>query len=212
MLSRPILEVGVHRGDPGDLHEQFSALIDAQHPGCAFRSAAWLSPWWKFHSTSRRAHVLSVKRGTHPVALLPLYEEEGRLKLMGDGVVGSDHLGVISRRESADEASRILAFQLAAHNADELELDGLDEDDPLVRAIDAAFGPRATIEPRYRCPYLKIEGSFSQYLESRPDGIASKWRRRKNWLEKRPGYRLDILRSPAEVSAGLDSLFDLHEK
>jgi CelD/BcsL family acetyltransferase involved in cellulose biosynthesis len=71
---------------------------------------------------------------------------------------------------------------------------------------------RAAIEPRYRCPYLKIEGSFSHYLESRPDGLASQWRRRKQWLEKRPGYRLDVLRSPAEVSAGIDVLFDLHRQ
>src|SRR5207253_64572 len=96
-----------------------------QHPGAAFRSAAWLAPWWKTHSQSRRAHILIAKRGGRPTALLPLYREGRRFKLMGEGVVGSDYLGVIARQEDLDEAGRLLAFHLAALDADEVELDGL---------------------------------------------------------------------------------------
>jgi len=84
MRSLPNLEVAVHNGDPGDLHDLFSALIDPQHPAAPFRSAPGCPPGEsQFHA--RRPHVLVVKRGTHPIALLPLYEDNHRLKLMGDG-------------------------------------------------------------------------------------------------------------------------------
>jgi CelD/BcsL family acetyltransferase involved in cellulose biosynthesis len=212
MLSRPPLEVAVHSGDLADLNSVWIHLGDPQHPGAAFRSGAWLVPWWKNNSIGRRPHVLVVRRGTRPIALLPLYEEGRRLKLMGDGIVGSDYLGVVAQKEHQDEAARLLAFHLASHNADEVELDGLHDSDPLLPALDAAFGGRASIEPRYRCPFVKLDGNFNAYINALPDGIASQWQRRRKWIEKRPGYRLDILRSPAEVSAGMDALFDLHRQ
>src|SRR5207253_5191568 len=142
-----------------------------QHPGAAFRSAAWLAPWWKTHSQSRRAHILIAKRGGRPTALLPLYREGRRFKLMGEGVVGSDYLGVIARQEDLDEAGRLLAFHLAALDADEVELDGLDAADPFIDALAAAFGPRATVEPRYLCPLIELRDGFSTYLNALPDGL-----------------------------------------
>jgi len=132
--------------------------------------------------------------------------------LMGGGVVGSDYLGVIAHREDAGEAGRILAHQLAKLDADEVELDGLDAEDPFLRSLSDVFGPRATVEPRYLCPLIRIDGSFSRYLDALPDGIGAQWHRRKKWLEKRPGYRLDILRSPAEVACGMEALFTLHRR
>ena len=131
---------------------------------------------------------------------------------MGDGVVGSDYLGVIGRREDLVEAGRLLAFHLASLEADEVELDGLDADDPFIEAAAAAFGTRAFVEPRYLCPLIRLGGGFSAYLRTLPDGVASQWQRRRRWLEKRPGYRLDVLRSPAEVAAGMEALIALHRR
>jgi CelD/BcsL family acetyltransferase involved in cellulose biosynthesis len=212
MHSRLPLEVTVHRGDPADLNDVWMTLADPLHPGAAFRSAAWLAPWWKSHSHGHAAHILIARRGTRPVALLPLYREGRRYRLMGDGVVGSDYLGVIAHRENLDEASRILAFHLATLDADEVELDGLDADDPFINALGAAFGPRVAVEPRYLCPRIELRQSFSSYLHALPDGIGEQWHRRKKWLEKRAGYRLDVLRSPAEVAAGMESLLALHRR
>src|SRR5215470_3452946 len=127
MLSRAPLEVHVHRGDPADLVDEWTALSNPFHPGAAFRSAAWLAPWWKKNSTEREPYLLMARRGSRAIALLPLYAERGgrRLRLMGDGVVGSDYLGLIARSEDQDAAARLMAFHLASLNADEVELDGL---------------------------------------------------------------------------------------
>jgi CelD/BcsL family acetyltransferase involved in cellulose biosynthesis len=211
MLSHS-LEVTVHRGDPADLGDLWMSLSDPQHPGAAFRSSAWLAPWWKSHSQKRRPCILVARRAGQPMALLPLYQEERSLRLMGDGIVGSDYLGVIARREDCDQATRLFAFHLGSMAADEVELDGLDACDPLLESLAAAFGPRLTVEPRYRCPLIRFDGSFSSYLNALPGGIATQWHRRRKWLEKRPGYRLDILRSPAEVTAGMEALFSLHRQ
>ena len=59
MLTAPALEVAVHRGDPAELADLWRSVSDAEHPGAAFRSAAWLAPWWKTHSPGRTPHILS---------------------------------------------------------------------------------------------------------------------------------------------------------
>jgi CelD/BcsL family acetyltransferase involved in cellulose biosynthesis len=212
MHSRLPLEVALHPGDPAELSDLWMALADPQHPGAAFRSAAWLAPWWKSHSQGRSAHVLIARRGGRPMALLPLYRSGRLFRLMGDGIVGSDYLGVIARREDAAEAGRLFAFHLASLDADEVALDGLDESDPFIADLAAAFGPRVRVESRYLCPFVRLDSSFSGYLGALPDGIGDQWQRRRKWLEKRPGYRLDVLRSPAEVAAGIEALLSLHRQ
>src|SRR3954470_18609633 len=101
----PTLDVAPWRGDFDALAAHFAALEEPGRPGAAFRSWAWLSAWWKSFSSGREAHVLIASvAGDHGdiVGLLPLYAERSplggrRLALMGDGVVGSDYLGIIGR-------------------------------------------------------------------------------------------------------------------
>src|SRR5689334_5384055 len=95
------LSVAVHHGPLKALEPSFAALGDPAHPGAAFRSFAWLSTWWKYFSDGRAPHVLLARapgaRGEpgRIVAILPMYSERrrgplGNLRLMGDGIVGSD--------------------------------------------------------------------------------------------------------------------------
>jgi CelD/BcsL family acetyltransferase involved in cellulose biosynthesis len=191
---------------------EWAALHDPAHPGAAFRSAAWLTSWWKTTSPKGEPVVLAARDQGRVVGLLPLYAESTglggrRLRLMGDGIVGSDYLGAAARPEDQARVCRAFAGWLADAPVDELELDGLGADDPLVGALGGA-----RVEPRYLCPHVRFASSFDAYLDGLPDGIAEQWRRRRRWLEKRPGYRLDVLRAPAEVAAGIETLLSLHRR
>jgi CelD/BcsL family acetyltransferase involved in cellulose biosynthesis len=211
------VEVARHHGDLESLHGAWATLVDAGHPGAPFRSAAWLTSWWNRCSPSGEPYLLVARRGSEIIGILPLYAQPSmlggrRLRFLGDGVVGSDYLGVVARSGDAQGLAYAFAEWLAARNEDELELDGLDAEDFLLDALRVAHGPRLVVEPRFRCPLVRFDGSWSVYLESLPDGLGQQWRRRKKWLEKRPGYRVDVLRSPAEIAVGVDVLFDLHEQ
>src|SRR5688572_432174 len=188
MHSPANIEVERHDGDLASLEGVWTALTDAMHPGAPFRSAAWLTPWWKHLSPDGEPYVLVARRGGEIVGILPLYSQPGvlggrRLKFLADGVVGSDYLGVVARPYEAHAVAWACVEYLSERNEDELELDGLVPDDPLTEALHCVHGPRAVFEPRYRCPHVLVSGSFADYLEARPDGLGAQWRRRKRWLE-----------------------------
>src|SRR5262249_5118790 len=126
-------------------------------------------------------------------------------RLMGDGIVGSDFLGAIAQSDELGAVSRAFAAHLRTLGADELQLDDLTGEDPLLEALG-----EVELEPRYRCPFVRPTSSFADYLAALPDGAGQQFRRRRRWLAKFGDYRIEILRSPEEIERGLDTLFRLH--
>lgn len=222
--SRPAapLEVTRHAGDLDALAPAWTELCDPGHPGAAFRSWAWSSAWWKTFSTGREPFVLLAREAGRIVGILPLYAAPTplggrRLGFIGEGIVGSDYLGAICRAPDEARVCRALAAALGQLAFDELCLDGLDADDPLLAALTTGAAPplspgRVAVEPRYRCPHIRLHGDFDRYLDQLPDGTGAQWRRRLRWLERQPGFALEVRHEPDAVVAALDTLFALHHE
>ncbi len=214
----PPVEISVHRGDLTALAPTWEALVDLAHPGAAFRSWAWISAWWKSFSTGREPFVLVAQENGIPIGLLPLCAERSplggrRLVFCGEGIVGSDYLGVVCRAADEPRLARAFADALARESFDELSLDGIVSGDPLLPALEGVLpASRAEVTPRYRCPHITLAGNFEDYLKSLPDGTGAQWKRRLRWLEKRPGYDIERLDDPDAIVVGLDALFELHHK
>jgi CelD/BcsL family acetyltransferase involved in cellulose biosynthesis len=203
-----MLDVSLHRGPLDALAGDWAPLVDERHPGAPFRTFAWVSSWWNAFSTGKEPAILVARDTGRLAGVLPLYAERTtlggrRLRFLGDGIVGSDYLGAIAPFERLSEVSCAFAAHLA-DGADELQLDDLSCDDPLLAALGAEQ------EPRYRCPFVRPASSFADYLGELPDGAGQQFRRRKKWLAKFADYRVEELRTPAEVERGLDTLFHLH--
>jgi CelD/BcsL family acetyltransferase involved in cellulose biosynthesis len=212
------LEIAVHRGDLDALAPFWDALLDERHPGAAFRSWAWISAWWKSFSAGREPFVLVARQGAATVGILPLCAERSplggrRLLFMGEGIVGSDYLGIVCRAEDEERLARVFAAHLARESYDELELDGIMRGDPLLPALEGVMpASRADVELRYRCPHITLGDDFDAYLATLPDGTGQQWKRRLRWLEKRPGFEIERITDPAQLVPGLDALFELHHK
>jgi CelD/BcsL family acetyltransferase involved in cellulose biosynthesis len=152
------------------------------------------------------------------VGLLPLCAERSplggrRLVFMGEGIVGSDYLGIVARAADEPRLARAFAEYLGAEAYDELSLDGILRGDPLLPALEGVLpATRAEVETRYPCPHITLDGDFDSYLADLPDGTGPQWRRRLRWLEKRPGFEIERLTDPAALVVGLDALFELHHK
>lgn len=220
-LASPV-EVAVHRGDLDALAPAWAELCDPNHPGAAFRSPAWISAWWKTFSAGREPFVLVACEAGVLVGVLPLYEEPSplggrRVAFMGEGIVGSDYLGIACRAADHERLARAFAAFLGDAAFDELCLDGPAADDPLLAALTAgADAPlpasRATVEPRYRCPHIRVGDDFEDYLAELPAGTGPQWRRRLRWLEKQRAFSIDLFTEPDAVVAGLEHLFELHHQ
>ncbi|MDB4970135.1 MAG: cellulose biosynthesis protein CelD [Myxococcales bacterium] len=216
-LANP-LEIAVHRGDLDALGPVWMDLVDPSHPGAAFRSWAWVSAWWKTFSHGREPFVLVAREGSIPVAILPLFSEPSalggrRLAFMGEGIVGSDYLGIACRGQDEQRLARPFAEFLASQPFDELCLDGFMRGDPLLTALEGTISAaRAEVDPRHRCPHITLAGDFATYLGELPDGTGQQFKRRLRWLEKQPNFSIDCLTDPDAIVRGLDALFELHHK
>ena len=212
------LEIAVHRGDLDVLAATWESLVDPNHPGAAFRSWAWTSAWWKSFSAGREPFVLLAREAGETVGLLPLCAERSplggrRLIFMGEGIVGSDYLGIVCRMADEERLARAFADHLAHESYDELSLDGILRGDPLLPALEGVLpASRADVELRYRCPHITLKDDFDSYIAELPDGTGPQWKRRLRWLEKRPGFEIETLTDPNAIVVGLDALFELHHK
>jgi CelD/BcsL family acetyltransferase involved in cellulose biosynthesis len=212
------LEIAVHRGDLDALAVTWESLVDPSHPGAAFRSWAWTSAWWKSFSVGKEPFVLVAREAGETVGLLPLCAERSplggrRLIFMGEGIVGSDYLGVVCRAGDEERLASAFAEHLAHESYDELSLDGIRRGDPLLPALEGVLpASRADVELRYKCPHITLVDDFESYIAKLPDGTGPQWKRRLRWLEKRPGFEIETLTDPNAIVVGLDALFELHHK
>jgi CelD/BcsL family acetyltransferase involved in cellulose biosynthesis len=200
----------------------------AGRAGATFRSHEWLLTWWRHFggaASGRSPFVIAARGGSgRLVGLLPLYLERAparalvRARLMGDGPVGSDYLGVICDTDHDEPVARtVWAFlrgQLARAAIDLVELDAVDPDGALAREI-AAAPPAHLFVRTHRgrpCPLVRVPGDFATYLAARPAGVGAQLKRRRRWLAAQPGFALECLTRATEVRAAFPEFLALHRE
>jgi CelD/BcsL family acetyltransferase involved in cellulose biosynthesis len=220
------LEVGTVRelSRLAGMRLEWGALLEASEAG-PFNAWEWLYPWCRRIAPERRPCVLEAReRDGALVGLLPLGFQElrvagcrvRRLAFLGETHVGSDYLDVIARRGLEEEVAR--AFVAALWEArewwDVLELTDLREDSPTLRVLRESFselGAEVEVTARHVCPYepLPPEESFDAFLRrtSRRDNYL----RRRRWLERQDGFRIEKTEAPGALAGPLTDFFRLHE-
>ncbi|MFE8597872.1 GNAT family N-acetyltransferase [Archangium violaceum] len=219
------LEVGTVRelSQLAGLRNEWSELLDASNAG-PFNAWEWLYPWCRRIGAERKPFVLQAKDRTGAlVGLMPLGFEfhwvlgrpVRRLAFLGETHVGSDYLDVVARRGREEEVARVFAEALweLRDQWDVLDLTDLREDSVTVRVLRETFEKyRADLRmsTRYVCPYepLPKGESFDGFLKrtSRRDNYL----RRKKWLEKQEGYRIEKTEAPGALAGPLTDFFRLH--
>jgi CelD/BcsL family acetyltransferase involved in cellulose biosynthesis len=209
---------------------EWDLLLDDADGDGIFRSPGWLLPWAATLAPSVRPRVLAVRAAGHGElwGLLPLCEEvNGRprhWRLMGSTVVGSDHLGLVARRGGEVACARAVAAALeqaaASGRLDVLELEDLDPEaaanvallDELARGP-AGQAPRRLISHRAsECPFVpgsELRPFPGLHVERSDPSMAAQLRRKRAWLERRPGYQVRRCEG-AETAAALEEWLRLH--
>ncbi|MDQ1561561.1 MAG: hypothetical protein QOE85_902, partial [Actinomycetota bacterium] len=196
------------------LAEAWDELIDERSLGAVFRSSAWLLPWWHRFSDGKQLSVYAATDGTGLMGVLPAYRVRSplggqRLRLIGDGTVTSDYLGVIARPNELEAAAEAIALAVVAEERDML-LEGVIATDSFIAALrrrGTSFSARTDA-----CPYVPINAlpDFDAWIRDRPNGLREQLRRRRRWLAKRPGFSIEVLTGETEIAAALPTLWHLH--
>lgn len=220
------LETDVVRDEAGfvALRGAWDTLLEDSRAS-VFSSWQWLHPWMRLPGERWPFLLCARERTRGLVGLLPLCLQTRRayglryrrLGLMGDERVGSDHLGALLRRDLEREALTSLAEGLLLHQEewDVLELLDVDADTPGLHALLEHLrraGLGVSVEERCECPFEPFEPglTFERFLARTQR--AENYLRRRRWLERQPGYRLERTESGEEVQRALSTFFRLHAR
>jgi CelD/BcsL family acetyltransferase involved in cellulose biosynthesis len=202
----------------------YQAAWDRLADGCVFRSSTWLGTWWRHYGAERRLHVmvaLADGADTEPVAILPAYVERsivrGRvLRLLGDGEVCSDHVGVLKAEGHGVEAARAIASHLAERDDwDLLDFDAIDADDVATMELHMALvdaGCRATVKNGDRCWSIDLPGEWEEFLALQSKSHRKQLRQLERRVLDAGLAQWQLVKSADEFDAVWGVFEDLHQR
>jgi CelD/BcsL family acetyltransferase involved in cellulose biosynthesis len=200
------------------LRDEWSALFDASASN-PFQSWEWLHTWWRVFGQRRPPWILEARdRGNRLVGLLLLAPRPAiagirRWALLGNGVTGADGLDALVHPAFAQPVREAFAQAIAESTSrwDALDLEDLPCGSPTVQAVRAALldrGGRADVEFRFTCPAFALRGAFADHLARMRR--RETYGRRVRWLERQPGYALEVATEPAAMPEAIDDFLRLH--
>ncbi|MCE9673722.1 GNAT family N-acetyltransferase [Myxococcus stipitatus] len=203
------------------MRAEWNALLDASDAG-PFNAWEWLYPWCRRIEPGRRPFVLTARDAAGTLmGLWPLGLETRRvagipvrrLGFLGETHVGSDYLDVVARRGMEREVGQVFARMLEAlrEDWDVLDLTDLRSDSVTVEVLREVFsGDDVRLSERYICPYETFAPgeSFDAFLKR--TGRRDNYLRRRKWLEKQEGYRIERTEAPGALAGPMTDFFRLH--
>jgi CelD/BcsL family acetyltransferase involved in cellulose biosynthesis len=195
-------------------------VMDSSAPS-VFLTRDWITAWWEAFEAGREPYLLRVGAPHgRTVGLAPLYSERlripaTRLGLLGDRVVGSEYLGLVSQRgiesDVADAVARWLRDEGPRWHL--AELSGLRDEDAGGSALETALGAGAARrdEEQHECSAITLPDDFEEYLAGLGSKFRRSYRQRTNKLLRSCEVRFFRTESESEIPAHLDVLFRLHQ-
>jgi CelD/BcsL family acetyltransferase involved in cellulose biosynthesis len=202
---------------------EWAELLDDSEAG-PFNSWEWLYPWYRRIGSDRALRILVAREEAgRLLGVMPLCVDERRVggrtvrrvAFLGETYVGSEYLDIIMRRGCEGTISQVLIAALRDSRAewDVLDLVDIDSQSRSIQLLRDAFPTdeyEMQVTPRSSQPYETFEPgeTFDGFL--RKTSRRENYLRRRKWLEKQPGYRIERVRDPALLAAPLTDLICLH--
>ncbi len=230
-MSRIIVEIIIEPDAFAALRGDWKRLFVVSE--CApFLSWEWQTAWFKNFGADRSPFILTVKRETELIGILPLCLQEKkvlgmnlkRLAFIGEANGGADYLDLIAKREDkAEILAAIFEFLKAENSFDVIDLENLASDSETVwfcqnslreRAVDSIANQK---QPVYTgcsdisvCPQIDLSNGWETVLKQ--SKRADNFKRRLKKLEKTEGFEFRSITSPAEIPEAFERFYYLHEK
>jgi CelD/BcsL family acetyltransferase involved in cellulose biosynthesis len=208
-------------GGIDDLEQGWNELAG----GVPFRRREWLETWWRhYQRPGMELFIVALRDAAGElVGLAPWHLRRSPLSgrvlcFLGSGEVCSDYLTVLAAPDYEELVARRLADWLA-HEARELwdliELDGIEQDDPVVHALSGELAAQGCIihqRERIGAWRLELSADWKSYMarlsKSRRGGVRT--------LEKRHFETgravMRSAESETDVARGLAILHELHQR
>ena len=215
--------------------EEFSAmqdgwneLLERSATNEVFLSWEWMFSWWSaFKDDGKKLFILAGKdsRG-NLVGIAPFYiERRAYFGVKNQNIVGfcssfdtaPDHLDILCDKEFSHHFPSMVFTYLQKHNAewDEIRFEGIKDNSViknyLMQNRERLHHLIIECDPQSGCPYLSINQSFEEYLNSFSRKTRNTLSRKKRLLLEKEQYEYRIVSSNAlDLEKNMRELFSLH--
>ena len=204
-----------------DSREEWNNLLSKSSADNVFLTWEWLYCWWHEFGQNKELCLVAVRKNNRLIGIGPFYLERPIpflkwrvLKICGSDDLGPDYLDIIAPKEE-EKAVYDAIFDYLFRKKKQLVLASLNhvlEQSSLSSHIQRQHkNMLVNIRAASVCPYLKITGSFDEYLNSQFNG-KKRWflRRKIKRAIKEKQLSFFNVSSNKDVSKRLDELFELH--
>lgn len=205
------------------MRKEWGELLEASEAG-VFNHWEWVYPWFRRIGPDRELRILTARdRAGVLLGLMPLCVEQrrvaGRLvrrvSFLAENHVGSDYLDVVARRGLEEEVARAFATYLrdTVTGWDVIDLVDLESGSVTLKAFQEIFGQKYafTLKDRYVCPCESFQPGETFEVFLKRTARRDNYLRRKKWLEKQEGYRIEKTVVPAELARPMTEFLRLHD-
>jgi len=204
------------------MRQEWDELLQASQSACVFLTWEWLYTWWKYLAGSRSLTILTVRRGSELVAIVPLCQRPGSwsrarpfsvLEFLGSGFVGSDYLDVIVGKGGEAEACQALTSWLAGRRRP-LRLTNLKQGESVAAAVVAGLREKGWTVAEIKtniCPFIPLaRTTWDGYLASL--GAEHRYNFNRKWRRLNRDYevRFEQARTPEACREAIDLLIAQH--
>ncbi len=209
------MEIELITQPTGWSHDEWNELATA-HP---FLQWEWLGSWWNHYGKDGQLFVVAIKEGGKIVCLAPWYIEKtlrGRtIRFLGSGKVCTDHMSLMCRPEQAIEyAAAIAKFLLKNDQWDQLQLVGVDQDDPAITHLFnvlAQQGLSNSRKPGLPCYGISLPRSWDEYQSRRSKSGKHECRKIRKWIDAGK-FTFFTPTSLEELEASWFEFVDMHQR
>jgi CelD/BcsL family acetyltransferase involved in cellulose biosynthesis len=209
--------------------EPMRAAWDALARGCPFRSWSWITTWWRHYGADNPACQLQVwlafrdstAEATSLIGILPSYVDaswtQGRvLRLLGDGEVCSDHIGLLAAPGTEEAATGAIAAELLQRaDWDLLDFTGVDADDAATSAfLDSLALGNATVTrlAADRCWVIDLPSSWDEFLAMQSKSHRKQLRQLDSRVIEPRRAEWKLVESADAFATAWSTLVDLHQR
>lgn len=196
--------------------ERWRRLEAADPAGQPFLGPDWLLSWFESQAGTLepRLFVEMQTSGEWSGALAVQYVRRRGLRQLeagGEGSGGDDFDCLVDPSADAALPARLLRAALATRDWQLLRIDGMTATGRLQAALEHV--PDTRLEPGEWLPYLPLPGSFAELLAARSANFREQLRRKQRQFSRQfADGRLECVESVDALGAGLEELFDLHNR
>ncbi|HXJ89049.1 MAG TPA: GNAT family N-acetyltransferase [Candidatus Binatia bacterium] len=206
------------------LASEWKNLFRSTECNDVFLSFEWLSQWWAHFGRKFRLFLVMVRATNgHLVALAPLYIATSwrplplrRLGLIGDRLVGSDHLGFLVEKAFASQALQSIQHFIVDHRRewDFIEFTSSSSDsDAFMQFEKMMEAAQMTIHRTVSssCPYFHLPGATEEYWSSLRPRLRKNLRYQTRSLEREGQLNFVTIEDVSRVETAMDDLLRLHQ-